>query len=124
MRQFFAPPRPDPCTGRVNNTRTNESGAQLNIDEGPNDDVSIGSDEEIVDGIQHQLEAHIAGLKSVEDSDGGQVDNSTNFTVNDGSDSISDDEQFDDNIPSSETFQQLVTSNRPVADFKLTIYLL
>ena len=53
MRQFFAPPLPDPHVGWVNNTATNETGAELNMDEGPNDDVSIGSDKEIDDGIQH-----------------------------------------------------------------------
>jgi hypothetical protein len=110
MRQFFAPPLPDPRAGWYNNTTpANESGGEMNVDEDPNDDVSIESIEDIGDRIQQQLEAHIAGLKSVEDSDDGQVDNSTNFTVNGGSDSISDDEQFDDNIPSSETFQQFKT---------------
>ncbi len=107
MRQFFAPPLPDLHTGRVNNTTTNESGAQLNIDEGPNDDVSIGSDEEIEDGIQHQLEAHIAGLKSAEVNKDGEVGNSANGnTVNDGSNNSADEEQFDENIKSSDTFQQ------------------
>jgi hypothetical protein len=107
MRQFFAPPLPDPHVGWVNNTATNENGAELNMDEGPNDDVSIGSDEEIVDGIQHQLEAHIAGLKSVEVNEDGEVDNSTKSdTVNDGSNNSADEEQFDENIPSSDTFEQ------------------
>ena len=72
------------------------------MDKGPNDDVSIGSDEEISDGIQHQLEAHIAGLKSVEINKDGEVDNSTNSDiVNDRSNNSAD-----KGIPSSDTFQQ------------------
>ncbi len=91
MRKFFAPSLPDPCAGWVDNTTTNETGAELNMDEVPNDDVSIGSDKEIEDGIQHQLEAHISGLKSAEVNEVGEVDNSTNSdTVNDGSNNSTD----------------------------------
>jgi len=53
MRQFFAPPLPDPRAGWYNNTTpANESGGKMNVDEDPNDDVSIESIEDIGDRIQ------------------------------------------------------------------------
>jgi hypothetical protein len=106
MKQFFAPPLPDLRAGRVDNTTANESGDQEIMDEGPSDDESADT---IEDGIQHQLEAHIAGLRSVETSEESEVDNSINDTVSDGADSGADAGGLDENTPSSEAFHQFKT---------------
>lgn len=78
----------------------------MSLDEDQDNDVPIGAEEGIEDDIQHQLEAHIAGLKSVEDKEDGEVDNSTGTAiVSDDSNNVA--EQFDVDIPSSDTFVKL-----------------
>jgi hypothetical protein len=106
ISQFFLPPLPDPRSGWIATT-ANVSAQEQDLDD--DDGVeSIETDEESEEGLQHTLEAHIAGLKSVESREDAEVDNSTNVdTANNTSIEIdNDDDQFDNMVKSSDTFQQ------------------
>jgi hypothetical protein len=106
IRQCFLPPLPNPRSGGIATT-ANVAGQEQDLDD--NDGVeSIGSSEESEEGMQHTLEAHIAGLKSVESREDAEVDNSTDVdTANDTSIEVdNNDDQFDNMVKSSDAFQQ------------------
>ncbi|KAL3774710.1 hypothetical protein HJC23_002010 [Cyclotella cryptica] len=77
-------------------------------DDGVEATEATDSSEESDERMQHAIEAHIAGLKSVEFNDEAEDDNSTNVeTQNDNATEVENNEdQLDDTVQGSDAFKQ------------------
>ena len=116
VSQFFMPPLPDPRSGGLGASSTpptvaNTASIQtegMDVEEletAEATDSSEGTDEV----MQHTIEAHIAGLKSVETNEEAEVDNSINSETQDiNAAECSDDENasLDDTLQGTDAFKQ------------------